>query len=106
MSYSTRYRPCAGRRCPTATYGHTGVGYCPQQGPCYTHSGPYGFQPHQSYEVPRYVPHPPPPPTSHQAAQAQPPPLQATRLFSNSSQKMDLRWADTDLALGVVGSLD
>lgn len=32
--------------------------------------------------------------------------FQATRLFSNSSQKMDLRWADTDLALGVVGSLD
>ncbi len=58
----------------TLSYGHTGVGYCPQQGPCYTHSGPYGFQPHQSYEVPRYVPHPPPPPTSHQAAQAQPPP--------------------------------
>nr|AWG92135.1 BVRF2 [human gammaherpesvirus 4] len=58
----------------TLSYGHTGVGYCPQQGPCYTHPGPYGFQPHQSYEVPRYVPHPPPPPTSHQAAQAQPPP--------------------------------
>lgn len=63
----------------TLSYGHAGAGYCPQQGPCYAHPGPYGQQPHQSYEAPRYIPHPPPPPTFHQAAQAQPPPPPAAQ---------------------------
>ncbi|AAK95468.1 BVRF2 [Macacine gammaherpesvirus 4] len=67
----------------TLSYGHAGVGYGPQQAPCYAHTGHYGPQQpqpllpqpcHQGQEAPRYFPHPPPSFPAPQAAQPQPPP--------------------------------